>query len=111
MQGSYYNYGAYRIDQQNNRGFDKEITYEDGSKEVMRYCQLAVQRGTEVYASVVLPAGKLLGRGFIRKMLYTSLEQRRIITVLPSPRRLRSMYSWVGTVSAIMVVLATMAIV
>ncbi|KAK9866654.1 hypothetical protein WJX84_005010 [Apatococcus fuscideae] len=58
---------GYRIDQQFN---GPVVMGPAGDK----YWQLAVQAGSNLYASVYIPAGSAVSAGEIRKALYQSLE-------------------------------------
>ena len=66
---TYLSANGYRIDQQFNGAVQMGP---DGDS----YWQLAVQAGSNLYASVYIPAGSAVSAGGIRKALYQSLDTR-----------------------------------
>lgn len=81
--------GNFRIDQQLNGPVVRNG---------VKYLQLAVQSGKDLYAAVLVPVGQNSGRiinvsaGGIRKALYQSLQDHTLRAFTPSPKK---SWSWV----------------
>ena len=78
----------YRIDQQ----WNSPHVLQNG----VSYWQLAVQKGSDVYAAVYVPAGAAVSAGGIRKGLYQSLDQAQEVIFTRSAKKSWQWQLWLA---------------
>ena len=86
MQKTYYGpTNGFRIDKQGN-----EVIKRVGGD----FVQLAVQAGDRVYASAIVPFKQRITGGQVRKCLYASLEEAKVISFDKPPPSYKGVYTW-----------------
>ena len=90
----------YRIDLQTNGAFPQQFTDENGNPISVLCYQLAVQIGSQVYAAAIVPAGQFVSAGGVRKALYNSFSEGKLVSFIPAPKRYNGVYKWVIAIGA-----------
>ena len=68
---------------------------EEGFVCVDDFYQLDIMEQKQVYASILVPVGKPIGAGAIRKALTESLDNKAVAIFVPAPIRLVECWRWV----------------
>ena len=90
----------YRIDLQTNGAFPQQFKDENGNPISVLCYQVAVQIGNQVYAAAIVPAGQFVSAGGVRKALYNSFSQGKMVSFIPAPKRYNGVYKWVIAIGA-----------
>lgn len=90
----------YRIDLQTNGAFPQQFKDENGNPITVSCYQVAVQIGNQVYAAAIVPAGQFVSAGGVRKALYNSFSQSKMVSFIPAPKRYNGVYKWVIAIGA-----------
>ena len=73
----------------------KQVLDESGAACMDDYYQLDVEFEAQVHASILVPVGKAIGAGAIRKAFMQSIEDQAVAMFVPAPMRLVECYKWV----------------
>ena len=85
----------YRIDLQTNGPFSQTFLDENGNPISVLCYQVAVQIGSQLYAAAIVPAGQFVSAGGVRKALFNSFSEGKMVSFIPAPKRYNGVYRWV----------------